>query len=330
MKSVGIKDVAKAAGVSPATVSRALAGRPVAAALRARVERAVEETGYRPNLAARRLRSQHSNPVGLIVADLRNPFFTAVSRAVEAAAYARGLRVILCNTDEDPDKEAMYLRLMEEERITGVIFAPTRHSAERIARERQAFPVVMIDRSVPSRLHDAIVLDNPLAAAALVEHLHAQGYRRVCGLFGAASTTGLERRAGFVAAAERLGLIADTRFVDHAPGALDAEIARVLAAPTPPQALVASNGVMLLGAIRALNAAGIAVPTAMAVAGFDNEPWMELVAGGLTVIEQPVDAIGRGAMTLLLERLEAPDAPSRKIVLGGELVARGSSPAIRG
>ena len=102
--TVGIKDVARAAGVSPATVSRVLGNGVVSAELRALVEAAVRDTGYRPNLSARRLRSQHSQTIGLIVADISNPFFTAVSRAVEDAAYKAGLRVILCNTDENPER----------------------------------------------------------------------------------------------------------------------------------------------------------------------------------------------------------------------------------
>ena len=133
---VGIKDVARAAGVSPATVSRALGHGPVSAEVRAKVAEAVRLSGYRPNLSARRLRSQDSQTIGLIVADISNPFFTAVARAVEDAAYQAGLRVILCNTDENPEKEAMYLNLMEEERVTGVIFAPTRVTVERFATEK--------------------------------------------------------------------------------------------------------------------------------------------------------------------------------------------------
>ena len=171
---VGIKDVAKAAGVSPATVSRALAGKAIDPEMRSRVEEAVRRTGYLPNLAARRLRSRHSNTIGLIVADIRNPFFTAISRSVEDLAYARGLRVILCNTDENPEKEEMYLRLMEEERVLGAICAPTRRTAGQVGRVRRGFPIVMVDRAEQGQLHDCVVLDNAGASAALVEHLHRQ------------------------------------------------------------------------------------------------------------------------------------------------------------
>jgi LacI family fructose operon transcriptional repressor len=169
--TVSIKDVAGAAGVSPATVSRALGVGPVSPELRAQVEAAVRQTGYRPNLSARRLRSKHSATIGLIAADISNPFFTAVARAVEDAAYQAGLRVILCNTDENPEKEALYLQLMEEERVTGVIFAPTRATVERMSGTPQNFPVVLIDRAGAAGGQDAVVLDNFAAAAMLVERL---------------------------------------------------------------------------------------------------------------------------------------------------------------
>jgi LacI family fructose operon transcriptional repressor len=323
--AIGVKDVARAAGVSPATVSRVLGGRQVDPEMRERVEAAVAAMDYRPNLAARRLRSRHTNTVGLIVADIRNPFFTAVSRAVEEVAYAHDMRVILCNTDENPDKEDLYLRLMQEERVTGAIFAPTRQSVGRVAHEKQAFPLVLIDRSQSNCLHDAVVLDNVAAAAMLVEHLYERGYRRIAGLFGAAAVTGQERHEGYARTMERLGLSPSGHFVDHGPGAAEAEVVRLLGQSEPPEALIASNGVMLMAAMRALYAHNIAIPGRLAVAGFDNEPWTELVAGGLTVIEQPVEEIGQIAMSMLLERLSKPGASPRKVVLGGRCVVRGST-----
>lgn len=327
--TVSIKDVARAAGVSPATVSRALGGGKVSAALRAQVEDAVRRTGYRPNLSARRLRSQKSQTIGLIVADICNPFFTAVARAVEDAAYKAGLRVILCNTDENPQKESMYLQLMEEERVTGVIFAPTRSSVGRLIRQKPSFPIVLIDRAEMASVQDAVVLDNAAAAAMLVEHLHGQGYRRIAGLFGNASTTGIERHAGFVAAMQRLDLSPEARFVAPSVEAAEAETASWFAQGHAPEAVIASNGLLLMGVVKAVRAAHKRIPGDLAVAGFDNESWTELAGPGLTVIEQPVAEIGRTAMLLLQQRLEAPDAPVRKVVLGGRCVVRGSTRVTR-
>lgn len=331
--TVSIKDVAQKAGVSVATVSRVLSNGPVSDALRARVEEAVAATGYRPNLSARRLRSQHSQTIGLIVSDIRNPFFTAVSRAVEDAAFQAGMRVILCNTDENPDREAMYLRLMQEERVTGLIFAPTRATLARLDRAGLDFPVVLIDRGGPSGLYDSVVLDNQQAAAALVDHLHAQGYRRIAGLFGNTSTTAVERHGGYHAAMVAHGLTPDARFVPPYAAAAEEEVAGWLAqarrpgagSEAVPEAVMVSNSLLLMGVVKAARKHGLSIPEDLALAGFDNEAWTELVGPGLTVIEQPVHEIGAAAMALLFERLDTPDRPTRKVVLSGTCVVRGST-----
>jgi LacI family fructose operon transcriptional repressor len=326
--TVKIKDVALAAGVSVATVSRVLGNGPVSDAVRKKVEAAIAASGYRPNLSARRLRSQHTQTIGLIVSDIRNPFFTNVSRAVEDAAYQAGMRVILCNTDENPDKEAMYLRLMQEERVTGVIFAPTRETADALAPQDLGFPVVLIDRAGQAGQNDAVVLDNAQAATLLVEHLLEQGYRRIGGLFGKTSTTGAERHAGFVAALARHGLPAPARFLAPSLEAAESEVRQWLGEPGRPEALIASNGLVLMGILKAARNAGVEVPQQLAIAGFDNDAWTDLAGPGLTVLEQPVYEIGRTAMSMLLARLQSPEQAARKVVLSGKLVVRGSTRAL--
>lgn len=323
--AIGIKEVARHAGVSAATVSRTLGGGSVSEETRRKVEEAVAATGYLPNLSARRLRSQHSQTLGLIVSDLRNPFFTAVSRAVEDAAYQAGMRVILCNTDENPEREEMYLRLMQEERVTGLIFAPTTACAAQLGDFPLPFPVVLIDRAGPAGLYDSVVLDNQGGAALLVEHLHQNGYRRIAGLFGNTSATGAERHAGYLAAMSKLWLPPDAHFLPPRAEAAEGLLQSLLQGASRPEAIVASNGRLLLGACKAMRAAGLQVPQHVALAGFDNEDWTDLV--GLTVLEQPVTEIGEAAMALLFERLEKPDLPVRKVVLSGRCVARASTEA---
>lgn len=323
--SASIKDVATLAKVSPATVSRALAGGRVSAELRAKVEAAVEATGYRPNLSARRLRSQDSQTLGLIVADISNPFFTAVARAVEDCAYKSGLRVILCNTDENPEKEAMYLQLMEEERVSGLILAPTRSMVGKLKSCGYDFPIVLIDRADTLSVHDAIVLDNYTAAVTLVEHLYKQGYRHIAGLFGNASTTGVERCAGYEDTMRRLKLSPHARFLTPSIEAAEKEVTSWFNSPLMPEAVIASNGLFLMGVVRAMRGTGKTIPQDLAIAGFDNESWTELAGPGLTVIEQPVADIGRTAMQLLLGRLQDPHAAQRKVVLGGRCIIRGST-----
>ncbi|MDN0073632.1 LacI family DNA-binding transcriptional regulator [Crenobacter sp. SG2303] len=323
--TIQIKDVARVAGVSPSTVSRVLGNGPVSAEVRKKVEAAIKATGYRPNLAARRLRSQHSQTIGLVVSDIRNPFFTAVSRAVEDAAYKAGMRVILCNTDEDAGKEAMYLSLMQEERVTGLIFAPTRETAETLDSNKLGFPVVLIDRAGPPGRNDAVVLDNAQASEILVEHLLSQGCRHIGGVFGNTSTTGVERHAGFVAALERRGLPAPARFIAPSLDAAESAIRQWLVEPDRPEALIASNGLLLMGALKAARQAKIEVPRDLLLAGFDNDDWTDIIGSGMTVLEQPVYEIGRTAMAMLMARLESPELLPRKIVLSGRLVVRGST-----
>lgn len=327
--SISINDVARVAGVSKSTVSRVIGGGAVSAEVRARVEAAIAQTGYRLNLQARRLRSRHSGIVGVIVADIRNPFFTALIRAVEAVAYQQGLRVMLCNTDEDPSREALYLQMMQEERISGLIFAPTRTTVGRLERMQWDYPTVLVDRAPASGRHDSVVIDNAAAMTELVGHLLAQGYRRIGGLFGSTSTTATERRDGYLAAMQAHGLAPDYREIEPTAEAAIAAVGPWLAQPDRPRALVTSNNLLLMGALRAARAAALSIPDQLALAGFDNERWTELVEPGISVVEQPVEEMGRAAMSLLLERMKSPELPVRRLVMATRCVLRGSTGALQ-
>ncbi|WP_128293685.1 LacI family DNA-binding transcriptional regulator [Afifella aestuarii] len=323
--SISIKDVAEKAGVSVATVSRVLSEGPVRADTKERVHAAIKALGYRPNLSARRLRTQHAQTIGLIVSDIRNPFFTAVGRGVEDAAYRAGMRVLLCNTDENVERERMYLRLMQEERVTGLILAPTLAMLDQLQKSPLQFPAVLIDRAGAGGLYDSVVLDNREAANTLVEHLFDEGYRRIGGVFGQTSATGLERRDGYCASMKARGLTPDPRLLPPTVDAGERAMSEWLSGPDAPEAIIASNGLLLMGVVKAAQRLGRAIPSDLAVAGFDNEHWTEVVGPGLTVIEQPVHDIGRNAMSLLFDRLQNPGLAPRKVVLSGRCIVRGST-----
>src|SRR5436853_3811764 len=140
---------------------------------------AVEQLAYRPNLVARTLRSQQSNTIGLIVSDIRNSFFSEVSHAVEDTAYPHGYSVMLCNTDESPDKEELYLNLMQDTNVAGVIFAPTRQTIARFAALNLAFPSVLVDRTLNHGDVDAVLLDSRTAPCGVTRHPLDQGYGRL-------------------------------------------------------------------------------------------------------------------------------------------------------
>jgi LacI family fructose operon transcriptional repressor len=324
-----IKDVADAAGVSTATVSRVLSGKPhVRPELRQRVLAAVEELDYRPNHVARSLRAQQTRIIGLIVADIQNPFFTAVSRAVEDVASAQGMSVFLCNSDEDQSKEIMYLEHMRAENVAGIIFSPTRKTAERFAEIVDLdIPVVVIDRRVQASEVDSVLIDNVEAARQLAEHIIMDGHRRIAALFGIASTTGRERRKGFAQALRDHGLELEPDLVNYIDAREDVgyESTRVLLHRRErPEAIFTSNGLLATGAFRALREAHLAIPDEMAFVTFDDTPWAKLVEPPVTVIRQPTYEIGKTATELLLDRIKEPSRPTRQIVLHSTLVVRRS------
>lgn len=322
-----IKDVAEAAGVSTATVSRVLSNKPhVRDATRRRVLAAVKALNYQPNAAARTLRSQRSSAIGLIVSDIRNPFFTSISRAVEDAAHDAGYSVYLCNADENPEKEAMYLSLMQAEHVAGVIYSPTRASAENFAALGIKVPTVVVDRSVSDVDVDTVLIDNVDAAYRLTESLIDNGYRHLAAICGVASTTGVQRRAGFEAALAAHGLSpVHTMLIDAKIDAGYAATVDLMRDYPTIDALVATNSLLTAGAIKALRACGKRIPDDVALAGFDETTWSMLVQPGITVIAQPTHEIGKTATELLLQRINAPDRPTRQVILKGTLIERGSS-----
>jgi LacI family fructose operon transcriptional repressor len=322
-----IKDVAKAAGVSTATVSRVLANKDfIRPETRARVLQAVAGLRYRPNLVARSLRAQRSARIGLIFSDIRNPFFASLSRAVEDAAYERGYSVLICNTDEDPKKEAMYLELLRDENVAGIVFSPTqRYSSQPLAHDAR-MPVVIIDRLVADRSLDTVVLDNVTAAYELTGHLLGNGYCRLAGLFGDSSITGQERFTGFKRAIQERGLEPQSHaFVAPRTSAGYDAVSRLLDQEARPDAILASNALLTAGAFKAIHERGLKIPSDIALAGFDLTEWGGFVDPPLTVIAQPIEEIGGAATELLFERMAEPDRPAQQVVLKGRLVVGGSS-----
>lgn len=324
-----IKDVAEAAGVSTATVSRVLSNKPhVRPELRQRVLAAMEDLDYRPNRVARSLRAQTSSILGLIVSDIQNPFFTAVSRAVEDTASAQGMNVFLCNSDEDPEKELMYIDQLQAENVAGIIFSPTRQTANSFSEiVVMNLPIVVIDRRVPSQDVDSVVIDNVDAAYRLTNHLISDGYRRFGGFFGTASTTGRDRRKGFNLALSEHEIKQDPELIAYVEAREEEgyeATQRLINRPDRPEVIVTSNGLLATGAYRALRECGLAIPEQVAFATFDDTPWAGLVEPPVTVIRQPTYEIGKAAAELLLERIEDPSRPTRQITLQSQLVVRGS------
>jgi len=322
-----IKDVAQAAGVSTATVSRVLANRSrVKDGTRQRVLEAVEQLNYRPNLIARSLRAQKSAKIGLVVSDIRNPFFTAIGRAVEDSAYERGYSVLMCNTDENPEKEELYLNLLHDENVAGIIFSPTQQFSARFSTLDSNIPFVIIDRAVNTNQADMVLLDNVAAGYELTNHLIANGYRKLAGLFGNASTTGQERNKGFHKAISehQLKPIAEYFIPPRIKQGYDSTLSLLNQAERP-DAIFTSNSLLTAGAFQAIRDRKMVVPDDIALVGFDETTWGALVDPPITLISQPTEEIGRTATELLFQRIEEPTRSQKTVILKGTLIARGSS-----
>ena len=325
---VSIKDVAEAAEVSTATVSRVLSnGLHVRPEVRERVMAVVERLGYRPNLVARSLRSQQSTTIGLIVSDICNPFFTSLSRAVEDTAYEQGYSVLLCNTDESPEKETMYLNLMLDTSVAGAIMSPTRQTIANLTAANFSFPTVVVDRSIANGDVDAVLLDNVDAAYRLTTHLIEQGYRRIAALCSEMST-GLERQAGYEKALRAHGLSPRADYMKYVAPKIEmgyVAALKMLDAAEPPDAFFTVNSMLAAGALQAIRERNLRIPDDIALVTFDETTWASLVQPAITLIAQPTYEIGKTAAELLLQRIANPGRPTRQVILKGQLQVRGSS-----
>jgi LacI family transcriptional regulator, fructose operon transcriptional repressor len=326
--SVSIKEVAERAGCSIATVSRVLSGSGyVSEKSKTDVLAAVEALGYRPNRLARSLRAQKSRVIGLVLSDIRNPFFSEISRAVEDVVMAAGYSVLIANTDEDPKKEARYLELMMEEKVAGVLLSPTRVGSKDLSKFSKAgIPLVLIDRKPEGSSCDSVVIDNFEAAKKLTSALIEGGFRKIAGIFGSRSFTAGERKRGFeealAAYPEKLvGTFQAPAFQHEGEKAMQ----QILQEHPEVDAVLCSSALIATGAYQALKTRKIPMPERMGFACFDDAAWTSFVDPAVTVIRQPSVMIGQTAAELMLKRIEDPLRAVSEICLHGELVVRESS-----
>lgn len=331
MAQVTINDVAERAQVSRSTVSRVLNNQPyVAPEVRDRVLDAMSSLGYQPNRAARRLRAVQSDLLGLIIPDIQNALFLSLVRAVEDLAYAHQMNVILCNTDDNPEKQKSYLDVMQAQQAAGLIVVPTHpKDAAMLAPVRESgIPIVLVDREIHGLEADTVIVDNVRGAHLAITHLVKLGYERIAILAGPQLLTpGRERLQGYNNAlyeAERepdKALVKIGTFKVESGYELTHEL---MDSPNPPDAIFASNNLMALGCLRALHERRVRIPDDVALVGFDDMPWAEDLNPPLTAVAQPSYELGNQALELLLKRMRNPDAPYRKVMLQPRLIIRKS------
>lgn len=325
-----MRDVAALAGVSLKTVSRVINDEPaVSADVRTRVERAIVQLDFRPNLTASNLRRTGGKTatVGLVLEDLANPYSAAIIRAVEDTARLRGVSVVAGSVDEDPVRERALIEDFVARRVDGLIVVPAADDHSYLASERRSgLPIVFVDRPPRNLDADAVVAANRDGAAAGVAHLVALGHRRIAFVGDLPSiSTAAERYDGYVEVLRRTSRAGDPRLVRRGVRGADAAAATVvelLGLGDPPTAVFAAQNVLAIGAFAALRRLGRR--SDVALVGFDDFPLADLLDPGVTVVAQDPLAMGRLAAEILFRRLDGDRAPSTTHVVPTHLIERGS------
>lgn len=320
-----LRQVAALAGVSIKTASRVLNGEPyVAPATAAKVLEAAAQLGFRVNAIARELRAGgRSSSVGLVIGDVANPFYARIARGVERQLRTAGLQLITASSDEDPELEHTLVSDLLERRVSALLLVTSATEHAYLEPERRlGVPMVFLDRPAGDLVADTIVLNNAGGIRAAVEHLIAQGHRRI-GLVGDLSrlSTHRERVAAFEAAMTRAGVADWQRYVhadSHDVAAAERAARDLLGMRPAPTALVTTNNRITVGALRALRD----VDAPPALVGFDDFDLADLL--GVTVVAHDTEQMGRLGADLVLDRLRGDTGPARTVVLPTQLVPRGS------
>jgi len=329
-----IADVARTAGVSKTTISRFLSRQfdSISSDTLKRIEQTIADLNYRPNRMARGLKQDRSFLIGFVVANITNPYATSILRGAEQVCEKHGYNMLVCNTDQDPEKERRYFDLLQTHRIDGLLINTTGMN-NLVLHEftKDNLPVVLVDRKVPELKADLVGTDNKKATTDALNHLLGGGYERIAFFtetIGATSPR-LERAEVFRSLlAERGHPSAEDLYeVDFKDNTLFEEILdRFLSSSEgTKRALFAANAVVLLKLIGAMTSRALRIPDDISLIGFDNPEWAPFVGPGITTLAQPTFDIGATAMEQILKRIDGDDSPPQILELPATLMVRGST-----
>lgn len=327
-----IHDVAQQAGVSAMTVSRYFNDPDkLHPETQSEVEEAVRSQQYVPNAAARSLVYGDTKTLSLVLADITNPFFTKIARAVEDAVQEQGFTLTLGNTDETVEKERRYLETVVEQRMDGVILSPAGSDQESIEKLRQHdVPVVLIDRKVSGTNVDTIVTDSFDAGQRLTNHLIERGYRDITFVGGEEEISTLEERLdGYCNAMREADLVPTYHLGEYSQRSGERIVNRILRRQGAPEAFLAANNFVAVGAIRALRHRNLNVPDDVGLACFGDLEAASTIDPFLTVIKHPAYELGKKAAEILIDRIEGYGGPAREEVLSVNMVVRESTPPLK-
>ena len=324
-----MSDVARLAGVGTMTVSRVLSGTVrVSAETTQRVQTAIEQLSYRPNVLARAFRGQRSHSIGLILPYLYDPFFASCAHAVTTVAREHGYSVIMTTSDEDPETEFAEADEMLQRHVDGLLVIPARIRQSRLTRSLFGkTPVVAFDRPVPDPSIDTVLVQNAIGSRRITEHLIEHGHRHITFFALSRSLFTMSTRfAGYRRAMQDAGLESCAIFDCWSEEFVEQVLRTKMAQATPPTAIITSNTLVTRYVLGAVSRLGLRIPNDLAFAGFDDFDLAEFTSPSLTVVRQPAQEMGRVAANLLFDRIARGEMPhtGNRIVLPVEIVLRRS------
>jgi len=305
-----IKDVAEKAGVSITTVSHVInETRYVSDDLKTRVQSAMEALNYRPNTLARSLRSGRSRTIGLVIPDISNLFFAEISRKIEDKGFEFGYSVILCNTDDDLEKEKRYIDVLLEKQVDGIIFISAGEAKENILKQMEMdIPIVVADRDIPSLTSDVVLIDNHEGGFKATNYLITLNHKRIACITGPSLVTPSALRVeGYKHALKDAGIPINESLICQGDFRYESGencMRNLLNNPEPPTAVFVCNDMMALGAFRAIHECGMKIPENISVVGFDNIPLSQTAYPALTTMAQPIVEMANISVDLLVERIQ--------------------------
>ena len=333
---VTIKDIAKAAGVSHSTVSRALQGSSLISEETTRhIQETAQKLGYLPSAAARSLKTNRSQALGVIVSNIDDPYFSEILQGVEEVAQGNNYSLFMAASQQDPERESAIVQAMRQHRVDGVIICSTTFSDEQSRHfSKYDIPIVVVNNQAAEDYRYSIYHDDVDGSRQLTRHLIELGHRRIAYLGNSRSgRTTLDRLAGFRLEMESNGLPVPANSIHEIPGSEPEKAAAAvdyfLGLPEPPTALVCFNDMMAIGILKDLQKRGIRVPQEISITGFDNIVFSNYTNPPLTTFDQPKRFIGQKAAELILSLLDSTtksQMPEQKIqILKGILLVREST-----
>lgn len=329
--TITIREVATHAGVSIGTVSHVLNDTtPVKDDLRRRVLETIRVLGYKPNKLARGFRRNQTNLLGMVIPDIVNPFFPALVRGAEDGAHQESYNLVLCNTDNDPEKETQYLEELRDHRMAGVILIPAGNTEINtlVNETLDGTPIVCLDRQPPFWSGDSVAVDNEKGSATATEYLLKLGHRNIAMISGPHHvSSAVERKEGFRAAMRKQRVTIEPGYIQEGQYSRISgyEKTRILLSLRPrPTAIFAANDLMAYGALAAIREAGLDCPGDVSLVGFDDLELSEFMDPPLTTVAQPMYQMGAKGVDLLMRRIEGARKPAVHLTLATEMKVRRS------